>query len=73
MPTKFVARPGPSLDELGLTPHFWKRGAGGRYSCAECPLPRNNRVHDESKLDGRSPERTEWAERDAARLGERDF
>ena len=73
MPVKFVARPGPSLDELGLTPHHWKRGSAGRYSCAHCPLPRRNRVHDESQLDGRSPERAEWAARDAARLGERDF
>lgn len=73
MATKFVAAPAPGLDELGLEAHHWRRGAGSRYACAVCPLPRKNRVHDESAIDGRSPERAEWAERDAARLGERDF
>jgi hypothetical protein len=73
MPTKFVAAPGPSLNELGLEPHHWKRGAAGPRSCAYCPLPRQNRVHDETQVDGRSPERAEWAALDAARLGERDF
>lgn len=73
MATKFVPREPPTLEELGLEAHFWRRGSGGRYSCAVCPLPRKNRVHNEDQLDGRSPERTAWAAHDAARLGERDF
>lgn len=70
--TKFVARPGPPLAALGLEPHHWKRGTAGRFSCAECPLPRGNRVHDESEIDGLSPEKAEWSKHYAARLGERD-
>lgn len=73
MAAKFVPREAPPLAELGLEPHHWKRGGGGRHSCASCPLPRKNRVHDEAQLDGLSPERAAWAAHYAARLGERDF
>jgi hypothetical protein len=73
MATKFVAAPAPELEELGWVPHHWRRGAGSRYACAQCPLPRKNRIHDPAAVDGRSPEETEWAEHYAARLGERDF
>lgn len=72
MATKFVAAPAPPVEELGLEFHHWERGNGGRWSCKHCPLPRRNRVHDESKIDGQSPEQAAWSQHYAARLGERD-
>lgn len=72
MATRFVAAPGPPLAVLGLEPHHWERGTGGRFSCAHCPLPRRNRVHDEAQIDGKSAEQAEWSQHYAARLGERD-
>jgi hypothetical protein len=70
MAVRFVAAPGPDLEELGLREHVFAREWEGRVlRCARCPLPRRNRIHvapDEAL-------RAEWRRVDAARLGERDL
>jgi hypothetical protein len=71
---KFRPAPAPVLPH---EPHAFKLGRmDGVWTCTSCPLPRANRIHDPqavAELEAkRRAKAAEWAEFDAAVLGERE-